>query len=469
MKKIPTLHLLFLISFFYVSNAISQAVGVGTNAPASSSIIDIQSTAKGALLPRMTTMQRKAIVGPVTGLMVFDLDKQAIYIYDGAKWGALLMTYSDSRLPGIPQEASDGAADDQFGYTVSITGNYAIIGAYKKDVSGNPNQGGAYIFFRNNSVWTQQAILTSSDGAAEDYFGGSVDMGTNADYAIVGARQATVGANAQQGAAYIFSRSGSTWTQLAKLTASDGAAGNLFGCSVSLDGDYAVIGSTGAGAAYVFYRGGGWMSGQSFQAKLAPTGGMSAAFGFDVSISVDQLIVGSPFASSFNGACSIYARMGTVWTLQSVNSGSAVSQFGTSVSIDGDYATSSMPGFNSSKGSVLVYFKGTGWTNNQTAQATLTAQDGVNGDYFGNDISLSADQLLIGAYQHDLTLNGNQGAAYLFKRSNTTWSFQRKSSDESAQFGENFGSAVGISGFNMIFGIPLKNNTKGEIQMINIE
>lgn len=432
------------------------------------------------LLPRMTTMQRNGIASPVAGLLVYDLDKQTIYLYDGTKWNPMLMSYSESHLPLMPREASDGSVDDQFGNSVSINGNYAVVGAYRKDVSGHMNQGGAYIFFRNNGIWTQQAILVSSDGIADDAFGGSVYMGDNADYAIIGAKQVMIGANFQQGAVYIFSRSGTTWTQLAKLTASDGAESDLFGQSVSMDGDYLIVGAPGyissSGAAYIFFKGAGWTTGQAYQAKLTAVGALTGdSFGSDVGISVDQVIIGAPGfdlnpSSQAWGACYIFAKVSNVWMQKARIIGPAVfAFFGISVTIEGDYAVASTTFYNSAKGQAQVYYKGAGWVNDQAPQAILTAPDGVSMDSFGADIYLSNDQLIIGASGVDYTASGNQGAAYLFKRTGTSWTYQRKIEDESKQIGENFGSAVSIDGFNVIFGIALKNNYKGEIQMINIE
>ena len=105
------------------------------------------------------------------------------------------------------------------------------------------DQGSAYVFTRSGTTWTQQAKLTASDGAADDYFGYSVAL--SGDTALVGAYWDDVGANYDQGSAYVFTRSGTTWTQQAKLTASDGAAGDHFGHSVALSGDTALVGATG--------------------------------------------------------------------------------------------------------------------------------------------------------------------------------------------------------------------------------
>jgi virulence-associated protein VapD len=160
--------------------------------------------------------------------------------------------------------ASDGGTSDQFGQSVSISadGAYAVIGAYVDDVGANTNQGSAYIFVRSGTSWTQQAKLVASDGGASDQFGYSVTISADGAYAAIGACYDTTGANTNQGSAYIFVRSGTSWTQQAKLVASDGGASDQFGCSVSIsaDGAYAVIGArydgvganSGQGSAYIF-------------------------------------------------------------------------------------------------------------------------------------------------------------------------------------------------------------------------
>ena len=133
--------------------------------------------------------------------------------------------------------ASDGAATTNFGYSVSVSGDTAVIGASGKNSS---NQGAAYVFVRSGGAWTQQQELTASDGAAGDNFGYSVAV--SGDTAVIGA----YGKNSNQGAAYVFVRSGGVWSQQQELTASDGAACDDFGHSVSVSGDTAVIGAIGS-------------------------------------------------------------------------------------------------------------------------------------------------------------------------------------------------------------------------------
>src|SRR5207244_2622086 len=133
--------------------------------------------------------------------------------------------------------------------SVAVSGDTALVGAY------GDNHGSVYVFTRAGGVWTQQAKLTASDGAVGDVFGYNVAL--SGDTALVGARNA----NAQQGAAYVFTRSGGVWTQQQKLTAGDGVAQDHFGRGVALSGDTALVGASGddvgaantsEGSAYVF-------------------------------------------------------------------------------------------------------------------------------------------------------------------------------------------------------------------------
>jgi hypothetical protein len=333
--------------------------------------------------------------------------------------------------------ASDGAANDLFGLSVSISadGAYAVIGAYTDD-AGATNQGSAYIFVRSGTSWTQQAKLVASDGAADDRFGCSVSISADGAYAAIGAFADDAGANSDQGSAYIFVRSGTSWTQQAKLVASDGAAGDYFGWSVSISGDgaYAVIGArvddvganTDQGSAYIFVRSGtSWTQ----QAKLVASDGAAGdQFGCSVSISADgaYAAIGAfaddAGANSDQGSAYIFVRSGTSWTQQAklvASDGAAGDYFGWSVSISGDGAYAVIGayvdaiGANSNQGSAYIFVRsGASWTQ----QAKLVASDGAASDYFGYSVSISADgaYAVIGAYDDDAGANTNQGSAYIF-------------------------------------------------------
>lgn len=157
----------------------------------------------------------------------------------------------------MPQDA---AAGDNFGSSIALSGDTVIVGAYQDSQPGGAYAGSAYIFTRTNGTWTQQVKLTASDSAASDNFGESVAL--SGDTALVGATQnySNSNKNGGFGAAYVYSRSSSVWTEVAKLVASDGAEMDLFGHAVALSGDTAIVGAYGhanasgleTGAAYVF-------------------------------------------------------------------------------------------------------------------------------------------------------------------------------------------------------------------------
>ena len=142
--------------------------------------------------------------------------------------------------------AADGAANDYFGTSVAISGSTVVVGAPSK----NSSTGAAYVFVRSGTAWSQQAELTAADGASGDSFGTSVAIsGTTA---MVGAPSK----DSSTGAAYVFARSGTAWPQQAKLTAADATAGDQFGYWVGISGPTAVVGApnrnSGTGAAYAF-------------------------------------------------------------------------------------------------------------------------------------------------------------------------------------------------------------------------
>ena len=207
-------------------------------------------------------------------------------------------------LEVVKLTASDAAAFDDFGVSVSISGNTAIVGAQLDDDAGS-NSGSAYIFVKSGTTWTQEAKLTASDGATEVLFGGSVSISGNT--VIVGARGDNDG-GAKSGSAYVFVKPSGGWAgslnEDAKLTASDAAALDVFGRAVSISGDTIIVGAnsdddggTNSGSAYVFVKpGGGWAGSLNEDAKL--TASDAAAFdifGQFATISGDNVIVGARF------------------------------------------------------------------------------------------------------------------------------------------------------------------------------
>ncbi|HLO55520.1 MAG TPA: FG-GAP repeat protein [Saprospiraceae bacterium] len=355
---------------------------------------------------------------------------------------------------------SDGSLGDFFGTSVSISGDYAIVGASGDDVGINTNQGSAYIFIRSGSNWTEQAKLTASDGAAIDNFGVSVSI--SGDYAIVSSPLSDIGANMNQGAAYIFLRSGTTWTEQAKLTASDGAVGDLFGKAVFIFGDYVIVGADlddiGAnidqGSAYIFQRSGvTWTE----QAKVtASDGAASDKFGSCVSISGNYAIIGAASgdigANNDQGSSYIFLRSGNSYTQQAkltASDGAAYDYFGYSVSISGNYAI--VGAYGDDTGSAYIFLRtGTAWTE----QAKLISSDGAFIDNFGSSVSISGDYAIIGVAGDDIGTNYDQGSAYIFLRSGTIWTQQTKLTVSDGVYEDRLGSSVSISGDYAIIGAP---------------
>ena len=233
----------------------------------------------------------------------------------------------------------DGSDWDEFGSAVSIDGDYAIVAAPRDDQNGN-SSGSAYIFHREGDGWTQQTKLLLEDPEVGDYFGWSASI--SGDYAIVGAMfDDDIGENS--GSACIFHRSGDNWTLQAKLLADDGDVGDAFGVSVAIYNDYVIIGTWGddAGSAYIFHRAGAtWTQ----QAKLtADDGDLGDDLGCSVSIDGDYAVIGaySDDEGGYNrGSAYIFHRIGASWTQQAkliADDGETGDMFGSDVSINGDY------------------------------------------------------------------------------------------------------------------------------------
>ncbi|WP_157580179.1 FG-GAP repeat protein [Rudanella lutea] len=466
-----------LFLFFWLgltAGALAQ-IGMGGQ-PHPSAVLDLKSPTnnQGLLIPRLSTAQRNAIASPAVGLLVFDLDKGTLFLHDGQNWLPLATTNTNNLLP-IERTASDAADNNNFGYSVAISGDYAIVGAYGKTIGTNARQGAAYVFIRIGNTWTQQAILTASDGTANDYFG--YDVAISGDYIIVGAIRKLIGSNTNQGAAYVFVRSGTTWTQQARLVASDGAANDSFGFSVALSGNYAIVGAnqktvgsnTNQGAAYAFLRSGiTWTQ----QARLtANDGALGDYFGSSVAISGDYVVIGASQktigSNSYQGAAYVFVRGGGTWTQQArltASDGANNDFFGRSVSIDGDYvvvgALYKVINATINQGGAAYVFTRNG--NAWSQQIRLTASDVASPDNFGSGVAISGDYVLIGASSK--TINGNilQGAAYLFQRINSTWTQIRRITDNSPSR-TYYGFAVGISNGSFIIGGYGFENLKGKV------
>ena len=368
--------------------------------------------------------------------------------------------------------ASDGTASDRFGFAVSIDGNTVVVGVSAADVPGGANAGSAHVFVASGGLWAeQQKLLVPETATVNDEFGHSVSV--SGDTVVVGANDDDTPAGADAGSAYVYVRSGTTWTEQQKLMASSGAYGDNFGASVSISGDTVVVGAPsdffagGPGSAYVFVRSGTTWSQQ--QKLLASDGEVGEEFGISVSISGDTVVVGAYHdntpAGSHAGSAYVFVRSGTTWSEQQkllASDGAGGDLFGFSVSIDGDTvvvgAMDDDTPAGTGAGSAYVYVRtGTAWSEQQK----LMASDGAPEDFFGESVSLSADTVVVGAYLDDTPAGSSAGSAYVFVRSGTSWTEQQKLVASDAAQNDAFGVSVSVSGDVAVIGVPFDDTPGG--------
>lgn len=360
-------------------------------------------------------------------------------------------------------KASYPDINDWFGFSVAIDGNTAVIGAQREDsnnqgVNGNqhnelmPDSGAAYVFIRDEDGWHQQAYLKASDPEENDLFGSSVAISGNT--IIIGAP----GKGNRQGASYIFTRTGNNWSQQASLQYPqfDTACNSFelcnirFANSVAIENDTVVIGAPGensgaigvngdqlnldkigSGAAYIYTRSGNTWTQQAYL-KASNTGGkmdnglFGDNFGRSVAISGNSVVIGAALESSDAN--------------------------GVNADQNNDFAIST--------GAAYVFVRhGSRWSQ----QAYLKASNPDRNDYFGNDVDIFGDTLVVGAPGEDSNakgINGNQGnnlaansgAVYLFTRHNNLWIQQAYLKAHNADKSHDFGISTAISENNLVVG-----------------
>jgi len=415
-----------------------------------------------------------------------------------ADWGqirALLPRGAIFTSQGAYLKASNTGAGDWFGHSVAVSGDTVVVGTEQEDssatgVNGNQNlndandSGAVYVFTRSGTTWSHNQNLNDANDS---------------------------------GAVYVFTRSGTTWSQQAYLKASNTDRNDRFGASVAIDGDTVVVGAggedssatgvngdetnngaSGTGAAYVFTRSGDTWSQQAY--LKASNTGADDYFGVTVAIDGDTVVVGAygedSSATGVNGneglndanssgAAYVFTRSGTDWSQQAYLKASnteAFDLFGDPVAISGDtivvgaiYEDSSATGVNGddslndadASGAAYVFTRsGDTWTQ----QAYLKASNTGASDWFGEQVAVSGDTVVVGANGEDSSatgVNGNQtlnnaeysGAAYVFTRSGTTWSqgAYLKASNTGAD--DAFGISVAVSGDTIVVGADLEDSS----------
>ena len=424
-------------------------------------------------------------------------------------------------------KASNTEMGDLFGGSVAVSGDTVVVGANQESsgatgVNGNEvnnsaaSAGAGYVFVRNGTTWTQQAYLKASNTGANDLFGQSVAV--SGDTVVVGAYQesnSATGVNGDQsdngatnsGAAYVFVRNGTSWSQQSYLKASNTGQGDGFGFAVTVSSNTVVVGAYGedsnaagvngdqndnsapdSGAAYAFVRTGTTWTQQSYL-KASTARNSIANFGTSVAVSGDTMVVGASalFNHGQGSAVYVFVRSGTNWSQQAQLTrframgddgfGLSVAASGDTVVVGAPFESRSATGVNGDQtdtsfltaGAAYVFVRtGTHWRQ----EAYLKASNTDAGDYFGSSVAISGDTVVVGANRESSSATGvngdgsnnsaiDSGAAYVFVRNGTNWSQQaylKASNAEGAglYYGDLFGSSVAVSGDTIVVGALLE-------------
>ncbi|MCF6365306.1 MAG: T9SS type A sorting domain-containing protein [Bacteroidales bacterium] len=362
--------------------------------------------------------------------------------------------------------ASNGLASDYFGICVSISGNYAIIGSNWKDTYAN-NSGVAYIFYNNLGTWEEVAILRPSNPIANQNFGFSVSISGN--YAVVGAYGDKVG-TISSGAAYIFEKPAGGWTDMtetARLTPTDLTAGNNFGWSVSVSDTNIVVGqfTNWYNTAYLYEKPAGGWTDMTETVRLTPSDGETFdGFASSVSISGNNVVVGSrkdKISSVATGSAYLFTKPVSGWANMTetakftASDGAADDSFGMSVNISDNYIivganTADNPGIDA--GAAYLFEKPVSGWESATETAKFTPSDINAADYFGYSVGVSGDYVLVSSFEDDD--NGSaSGSVYLFVKPTSGWSDMSETLKLTASDGaasDYFGKSVSIFGDNAI-------------------
>ncbi len=425
---------------------IQQAPGERTSAPLTLRLaISGNVTMRGAGDALILTGPAGQTVFYYGGLSVFDARGKSLRAWLEVRGEALLVRVDDARaeypvvidpfIETVKLTASDGHAQDLFGTSVATSGETIVVGAASHHITPDRKQGTVYVFVKPASGWEdmrESAKLTVSDAADGDAFGCSVAI--SGETIVVGARGDHVGPNRNQGAAYVFVRPASGWedmTETVKLTASDGGTEDEFGCSVAVSEETIVVGARGA--------------------KTGSNQGQGAAYVF------------------------VKDKPGATFTAESArltaSDGAAFDGFGVSVAICGETIVVGAPfddiGSQDGQGSAYVFVQpDSGWKR-ATETAKLTAFDGDAGDFFGDSVAIRVETIVVGAPSDEIGSHDGQGSAYVFVKPELGWVTTTDSGKLTAFDGaayDQFGSQVAISGEMIVVGSPFGSVNSQEAQ-----
>ena len=358
--------------------------------------------------------------------------------------------------------ANDGMADDEFGYDVAIDGDTMVVGA----PIHNDAAGAAYVFGWDGTAWVQQAKLTAAGASAGDGLGLDVDI--DGDTIIAGG-SGDDDVVANSGAAWIFVRENGSWSEQAKLKATDAALLDLFGIKVAVDGDTAIVAApfddddgSASGSAYVFQR-----SGQTWTEQTKLSASDAAQFDrFGVSVDIDDgtVIVGADAnddAGPSSGSAYVFAEDAGSWNQQvklTASDAVAEDQFGFSVAINAGTVVVGAFGDDVHAGSAYTFQRANG---NWSQQSKLVASDRAVNDWFGHSVAIDDDHIVIGSVMDD-DAGPSSGSVYVFVQENGSWTQDGKLTASDAAAADRFGHAVSISDETIVVGTRFQNSVAGQ-------
>lgn len=377
-------------------------------------------------------------------------------------------------LPTAVELAPTTTGSILFGTYVMVSGGVALGGATFETTGGGAAAGAAYVYTRSGTGWSAPQRLTASDGAATDYFGGWAELAN--DKLLISAFGHGPAAGPKPGAVYVFTRSGSNWTQSAKLVPPVAVAGANYGQRMAMNDQYLLISGRDANSQRMVHV--LEPSGNSFAqtGTITPVGG--GDFASHLSLWQRTAVVGAASATNASGvatgAAYVYDRSGNAFaqTIKlTASDGAASDGFGFSVSIWGERlvvgAYLDDEGAMSDRGAAYVYEKEAGgWTQ----VAKLQAPDGVGGDVFGKDVRICGDRILVGAPQRDEGGNANQGAIYRFDRIAGTWTFgEKRTLAAPGMSNALFGDHLSVDAQHAVAGAPFINRAYGFVGGCNVQ
>ena len=389
--------------------------------------------------------------------------------------GMPLLATSSTRLGAVQESiltASKPKALDEFGWSVAISGNTAVIGVRNADpdLGEGPLSGAgmAYIFIRSGTTWIEEARLVAKDAEQGDTFGGSVAIDGNT--VVIGAPGSNIEDNESAGAAYVFVREGITWTQKTKLIASDPDDDDAFGVSVAIEDNTIAVGADSkdftplidTGAVYIFIlRDNAWDQ----KTKLLPTDpDLGNFFGTSVALSGSRLVVGATEANPIDiygpGAAYVFNGSGNRWIPEarlSAEEGRSGDFFGTSVAISGSLIVVGAPFSDPKIGDIHITNAGAAYVFKEKGesweqQAELIASDPVSFAEFGQSVAVEAGTIAVGAEGATHAGFVEAGAAYLFAREAQEWTFKSKIVTDYAKEAGNFGKSIALSNYDVVIG-----------------